>query len=517
MNKAHFLWVDDEIDLMKPYILFLEEKGYRTDAATNGSDALDMCREKRYDIIFLDEQMPGMSGLQILSWLNTAYPDLPVVMVTRSEDEGIMEQAIGRRITDYLIKPVNPNQVLLSIKKILDKKELIAERAAVSYREAFAWIAEEMDRCSTAGDWMALYRQLVYWELELERTAHPLIEMLEQQKSEANKVFGRFIKRNYEEWMVVPTARPLISPELFEKTLFPLLERGEKLFFILIDNFRLDQWLTVKDIVSKQFDSHEELYFSILPTATPYARNAIFSGLMPRRIEELYPELWVEEGDEAGMNLHEEELINRQLQRFGIKKSISYHKISSNREGERLTARLPALLKNDLNVIVFNFIDMLSHAGTESKMIRELTADESAYRSLTRSWFLHSPLYTLLEAIATNGGKVVLTTDHGAIRVKRGVNVVGERDTNVSLRYKFGRNLGYDPSTLFDMLHPENCGLPAPHISTRYLFALNNDLLVYPNNRNHYLSLYENSYQHGGVSMEEMLVPLITLKPKLNV
>ena len=514
MNKAHFLWVDDEIDLMKPYILFLEEKGYRTDSAANGNDALNMCREKRYDIVFLDEQMPGISGLQVLSRLNTAYPELPVVMVTRSEDEGIMEQAIGRRITDYLIKPVNPNQVLLTVKKILDQKELVAERAAVSYREAFARIAEEMDRCSTAGDWMALYRKLVYWELELERTAHPLIEMLEQQKSVANRLFGRFIKSNYEEWMVLPAERPLISPELFEKILFPLLEGGEKLFFILIDNFRLDQWLTVKEIVSAQFDSHEELYYSILPTATPYARNAIFSGLMPRRIAELYPDLWVEEGDEEGMNLHEEELINRQLHRFRIRKSISYHKISSNREGERLTARLAGLLKNDLNVVVFNFIDMLSHAGTESKMIRELTADESAYRSLTRSWFLHSPLRTLLEAIAAKGVKVVLTTDHGAIRVKRGVKVKGERDTNVSLRYKLGRNLGYDPSGLFDMLHPENCGLPSPHMSTRYLFALNNDLLVYPNNWNHYLSLFENSYQHGGVSMEEMIVPLITLIPK---
>ncbi len=473
-----------------------------------------MCREKRYDIVFLDEQMPGMSGLQILSRLNTAYPDLPVVMVTRSEDEGIMEQAIGRRITDYLIKPVNPNQVLLTVKKILDQKELIAERATVSYREAFARITEEMHRCTTAGHWMALYRQLVYWELELGRTANPLTEMLEQQKSEANRLFGRFIKSNYEEWMVLPAERPLISPELFEKILFPLLEGGEKLFFILIDNFRLDQWLTVKEIVSAQFDSLEELYYSILPTATPYARNAIFSGVMPRRIAELYPDLWVEEGDEEGMNLHEEELINRQLHRFRIRKSISYHKISSNREGERLTARLAGLLKNDLNVVVFNFIDMLSHAGTESKMIRELTADESAYRSLTRSWFLHSPLRTLLEAIAAKGVKVVLTTDHGAIRVKRGVKVKGERDTNVSLRYKLGRNLGYDPSGLFDMLHPENCGLPSPHMSTRYLFALNNDLLVYPNNWNHYLSLFENSYQHGGVSMEEMLVPLITLTPK---
>ncbi len=514
MYKAHFLWVDDEIDLMKPYILFLEEKGYRTDCASNGSDALVMCHENSYDIVFLDEQMPGMSGLQLLSRLNTVFPDMPVVMVTRSEDEGIMEQAIGRRITDYLIKPVNPNQVLLTVRKILDQKELINDTATISYREAFTRISQEMERCSSTGDWMALYRQLVYWELELDQTGHPLKELLEVQKREANNAFGRFIRRNYEQWMISPGDRPLISPELFGKILFPLLDKGEKVFFILIDNFRLDQWLAVKEIVTGLYTSQDELYCSILPTATPYARNAIFSGLMPRNLAELYPDLWVDEGDEEGMNMQEEELINRQLERFGILKSFSYHKISSNREGERLNARFPVLQKKDLNIVVFNFIDMLSHAGTESKMIRELTTDESAYRSITRSWFLHSPLRTLLDAIAASGSKVVLTTDHGAIRVKSGVKVVGERDTNVSLRYKLGRNLGYDPSRVFDILHPENCGLPSPHMSTRYLFALNNDLLAYPNNYNHYLSHFENSYQHGGVSMEEMLVPLITLTPK---
>ena len=514
MNKAHFLWVDDEIDLMKPYILYLEEKGYGTDCTTNGSDALAMCSEKHYDIVFLDEQMPGMSGLEVLNRLNTVHPYLPVVMVTRSEDEGIMEQAIGRRITDYLIKPVNPNQVLLTVRKILDQKELIAGATTDRYRNAFRQISDEMDRAATAADWMALYRRLAQWELELDQANHPLSELLETQKRDANNAFGRFIRRNYEQWMISPGNRPLMSNELFEKVLFPLLEKGERLFFILIDNFRLDQWLAVKDIISECFTTYDELYCSILPTATPYARNAIFSGLLPRSIAELYPDLWVDEGDEEGMNLHEEELIRRQLARCGIRKSISYHKISHYREGEQLTALLPKLMKNDLNIIVYNFIDMLSHAGTESKMIRELTADESSYRSLTRSWFLHSPFHNLLSTIAGKGIRVVLTTDHGAIRVKKGVKVVGERDTNVSLRYKMGRNLGYDPSSVFDLLHPENCGLPTPHMSTRYLFALNNDLLAYPNNYNHYLSLYENSYQHGGVSMEEMLVPLITLTPK---
>ncbi len=514
MNKGHFLWVDDEIDLMKPYILFLEEKGYRSDCTTNGRDALAMCSDHHYDIVFLDEQMPGMSGLEVLNRLNVAHPYLPVVMVTRSEDEGIMEQAIGRRISDYLIKPVNPNQVLLTIRKILDQKELITGAATDSYRNAFRQISDEMERCATAADWMDLYRRLVHWELELDQASHPLSELLETQKRDANNAFGRFIRRNYEKWIINPGDHPLISPDLFRRVLFPMLGRGEKLFFILIDNFRLDQWLAVKEIVNSHYTSRDELYCSILPTATPYARNAIFAGLMPRKIAELYPDLWVDEGDERGMNLHEEELIRRQLQRLGIRKSFSYHKISSNREGERLMAHLRELQKNELNVVVFNFIDMLSHAGTESKMIRELITNDSAYRSLTRSWFMHSPLRSILEAIAADGGKVVLTTDHGAIRVKNGVKVAGERDTSVSLRYKLGRNLGYDPAKLYEILHPGNCGLPAPSISTRYIFALNNDLLAYPNNYNHWHSHFENSYQHGGVSMEEMLVPLITLTPK---
>ncbi len=514
MNKAHFLWVDDEIDLMKPYILFLQEKGYKTDCAVSGNDALEMCSRKRYDILFLDEQMPGISGLEALSRLHATHPDLPVVMVTRSEDEGIMEQAIGNRISDYLIKPVNPNQILLTVKKILDRKELITERATDNYREAFRKISDEMEQCGSAKEWMTLYRRLVYWELELEQADHPFKELLQVQKREANSAFARFVRRNYERWMILPVERPLISPELFEKVLFPLLGNGEKLFFILIDNFRLDQWLTVKAIVSEHYTIQEELYCSILPTATPYARNAIFSGLMPRKLAELYPDLWVNEGEEEGMNLREEELIRRQLERLGIRKSFSYHKISSNREGERLLSRFSGLLKNDLNVFVFNFIDMLSHAGNESVVMRELTADESAYRSLTRSWFMHSPLRILLAEIATLGATVVLTTDHGAIRVKNGVTIAGERETNVSLRYKLGRNLGYDPSRVFDILHPENCGLPAPHMSTRYLFALNSDLLAFPNNYHQYLSRFENSYQHGGVSMEEMLIPLVTLIPK---
>ncbi|MEA4918906.1 PglZ domain-containing protein [Proteiniphilum sp.] len=519
MIKAELLWVDDEIDLLKPYILFLEEKGYVMQCVNNGRDAIELCRSKRFDIVFLDEQMPGLSGLETLTELHISYPEMPVVMVTKSEDEGIMNRAIGRKITDYLIKPVNPSQVLMSIKKILEQEERLVEVVTQEYRELFNPLISEIENCRTADDWISVYKKLVSWELKLDRTQHQMREMLAMQKEEANRLFSRFIKGNYERWIIegrnhVDGDRPVMSTDLFERFVFPFVDKGEKLFFILIDNFRFDQWQVVKDIVDEFFNYREEIYFSILPTATPYARNAIFSGLMPKQLSELFPDYWVEESEEEGKNLNEELFIKSHLERNKRNYRISYHKINRNQEGEKLVSRFQELGKYDLNVLVFNFIDFLSHARTESAMIRELAADESAYRSLTRSWFKHSPLPALLEKIAGKGYKLVLTTDHGSIRVRNGVKVVGDRETGVNLRYKLGKNLGYNPKDLFDIIHPENAGLPAPNMTTRYIFALKDDFFVYPNNSHHYQSYYGDTFQHGGVSMEEMMVPVVVLKPR---
>ena len=512
MSKAHFLWVDDEIDFLKPHILFLEEKGYLTDCASNGRDALSLYRSGAYDIVFLDENMPGLSGLETLTQLYEINPRTPVVMITKSEDEGIMNQAIGKKIADYLIKPVNPNQVLLTIKKILDKRYLVSQTATVDYRDAYNHISENISQSNSVDDWKNIYRDLIYWELELERTGNSLYDLAKIQKSEANISFARFVRNNYREWL--KNDQVVLSPGVFKYHVYPVLDSVNKLFFILIDNFRLDQWEGVKEDLNEYYEYHEDIYISILPTVTPYSRNSVFSGLMPVHIKEKYPEMWVEEDEDEGKNNFEETLIHNQLLSSGRKESFSYHKINSNSEGRKIIERFSELEKKDLNVLVFNFIDSLSHTRTESEMLRELTSDEAAYRSVTRAWFQHSPISTLLKMIAEKGYRVIITSDHGSIRVRNGIKVKGDIETGKNLRYKFGKSLAYDPKKVFDIIHPENFGLPSRNLSTRYIFAQNHDFFVYHNNYNSYSGYYSNSFQHGGISMEEMMVPIIELTPK---
>ena len=512
-NNGKILWADDEIDLLKPHIMFLKMKGYDVTTVNNGADALDRVETETFDIIILDENMPGISGLETLQQIKQVQPNVPVIMITKSEEENIMNQAIGNKIADYLIKPVNPNQILMSLKKNLHSGQLVSQKATSDYQQEFRNIARLINESDNIDDWYELYRKLVFWEMELSQTETNMDELLLMQKNEANSEFAKFVKRNYESW-VNSGKHPLMSNEIFKNKVFPLLDAGEKVFFILIDNFRLDQWRITKPILAEWFNIEEDLYTTILPTATQYARNAIFSGLMPLQIEKMFPELWVDEDSEEGKNLNESPLIQTQLDRFRKRYKFSYNKIYESTFGERLLQNFSNFNNFDLNVIVFNFIDMLSHARTESKMIRELASSNAAYRSLTESWFRHSSASDLLRRIAESGARVGLTTDHGTIRVDNPIKVVGDKATNTNLRYKLGKNLGYNERQVYEIKQPERFGLPAPNISTKYIFTTNRDFFAYPNNFNYYVQYYKDTFQHGGISMEEMLVPIITMQPK---
>lgn len=513
--KANILWADDEIDLLKPYILFLKEKGYDVVGVNNGLDAIDMCFEQSFDIVFLDEHMPGISGLQTLTEINKSFPDIPIIMITKSEDEGIMEKAIGEKIADYLIKPVNPHQILLAIKKVLDRKEIINEISIESYRREFSELGERISNCSSVKGWVSIYRDLVSWEMTFADTSNPMSEILQMQKQDANIKFSKYIRDNYISWFDDNNDdSPLLSHQVFKKMIFPEIDKSGKTFVILVDNFRLDQWLSIKKNLLGYFSIKEDYYYSILPTATQYARNSIFAGRLPSEISQLYPQIWKDESSDEGKNLSEDELFRAQLEDCSRNETFSYHKINSNAEGDRLLSDLNVLEKNDLNIIVFNFIDILSHAKSEQKMLQELVPNDAAYRSLTNAWFEHSPLFALLKMIAAKGYKVILTTDHGTIRVKSPLRVITDKSVNTNTRYKVGRNMTYDTKKVFEITEPKQVGLPSPNLSSRYIFALNDSFFAYPNNFNNFVSFYEDTYQHGGVSMEEMIVPFATLSPK---
>ena len=520
MTNGLLLWVDDEIEQLRAHLLFLEKKGYEVVTVSNGTDAIEECQQHSFDLVLLDEQMPGLSGLETLQRIKELQPALPVVMVTKSEEENIMEQAIGQKIADYLIKPVNPNQILLTLKKNIHRREIETEVTQSQYQQNFQQIAMQIMDCRTWQDWMEVYKRLVHWELQLSATDSQMTDMLSQQKQEANLDFAKFVKQNYLDWVASldPTApdieRPMLSPEIFKKKVFPQLSAGEKVFLVVFDNFRYDQWRVLAQEIGDQFDIEEDLYCSILPTATQYARNAIFSGLMPNKIAEMFPDLWVDEDEEEGKNLNEAPLIQTQLERYRKRHTFSYHKVNNSQDADKLMQQLRQLDKNDLNVVVFNFIDMLSHARTESKMVRELANNESAYRSITLSWFRHSVTADFFRQLAQSDYKVIVTTDHGSIRCTEPVKIVGDRNTNTNLRYKLGKNLSYDAKNLFTIREPHKALLPAPNLSTTYVFATGDSFFAYPNNYNYYVSYYRDTFQHGGISMEEMMIPIVTMTGK---
>ncbi|HPF63384.1 PglZ domain-containing protein [Lentimicrobium sp.] len=517
MENVSILWADDEIDLLKPHIMFLRDKGYEVFTSNNGVEAIEILKTRPFDIVFLDEQMPGLSGIETLIRVKNLFPDLPVVMITKSEEETIMEDAIGSKISDYLIKPVNPKQILLSLKKNLENKKLISEKTTFSYQQQFRNIGMEISNRLTHEEWPEIYRKLVYWELELGQSNDSgIMDVLKMQKEEAGQVFSRFVENNYTDWVNGKNSdRPVMSHTLIRDKLIPLLDETSSLFFILIDNLRYDQWKILQPIISELYRvESDEIYYSILPTTTQYARNALFAGLLPTEIEKKYPRYWVNEDDEGTKNQFEGELLGEQLKRYGRDIKYSYHKILNLTAGRKLVETMPNLLGNKLNVIVYNFVDMLSHARTEMEVIRELADDEAAYRSITVSWFEHSPLFEIIRFLAEKKLPVVITTDHGSVKVDAPVKIVGDKATNTNLRYKTGRSLSYNRKEVFEVKNPADVFLPRTNVSSNYVFCRNTDFFAYPNNFNYYVNYYRNTFQHGGISMEEMMIPFVTLKAK---
>ncbi len=514
MNKISILWVDDEIDLLKPHIIFLEGKNYEVIQCKSGQEALEELAKSRVDIVFLDENMPGISGLETLTEIKVLNASLPVVMITKSEEEFIMEEAIGSKIADYLIKPVNPHQILLSLKKNLDHSRLVSEKTTSNYQQEFRKIAIDLSMVNTHQEWANLYRKLIYWELQLEQIEDAsMFEILESQKTEANNQFCKFVDRNYSDWFQDPEG-PVMSHTLFKEKVLPELSEGPTLLLV-IDNLRYDQWYAFEDTVGTYYKKNkEESYYSILPTATQYARNAIFSGLTPLDMEKKYPEWWKNDTDEGGKNLFEDKFLGAQIKRLGLDIKWEYHKISSLKQGKNLSQNFRSQKDNDLTVIVYNFVDMLSHSKTEMEVIKELASNDKAYRSLTQSWFKNSPLLEIIQQAQSMGMKLIITTDHGTINVKQPSKVIGDKETSLNLRYKTGRSLTYEEKDVLEVKDPRSIYLPSINMSSSFIFARNDLFFAYPNNYNHYVSYYRNSYQHGGVSLEEMIIPFVVLRPK---
>ena len=510
------LWADDEIDILKPHIIFLQQRGYTVITAKSGDEALDRFNESIFDLVFLDENMPGFTGLETLVKMKAIRPNIPIIMITKSEEESIMEEAIGSKISDYLIKPVNPNQILLSIKKNIDSKRLVGERTTINYQQEFRNIGMSLSTAMNKQEWIDIYKKLTFWELELDKTAEESVEdILFMQKTEANTQFFRFVKNNYKKWINGENA-PMLSHNLMRKNVFTHLKENQPLYFILIDNLRFDQWKVIEPEILNDFRvKKEEIYYSILPTATQYSRNAIFSGMLPSEMEKRFPEKWKNDEDEGGKNMFEEDFLRDQLQRLGHGDyKMSYSKITNINFGKKVVNQIGNMKHNQLNVIVYNFVDMLSHARTDMKVIKELAEDDSAYRSLTVSWFEHSPLRDIMKQIAGQGAKMIITTDHGTINVKRPSKVIGDRNVNSNLRYKQSKNLNYIKSDVMEVDNPSEFHLPPQNISSKYIFANEDMYFVYQNNYNQFVQYFKDTFQHGGISLEEMLIPIITLEAK---
>lgn len=509
------LWADDEIDRLQSHIIFLQKKGFDIVPVTNGEDAVTMIEKQKFDLVFLDEQMPGMGGLETLEKVKSLQPLLPVVMITKSEEEAIMEDAIGAKISDYLIKPVNPNQILLTVKRILDRSKLQSEKSAQSYLREFGSISSRIHPRTTWQEWIEIYKELSKWQIDLGEGDEALKQVLDDQVVDANREFGKFVEREYVSWLDQNEEAPLISQGIFKKYVFPHIKNGKKTMFFLIDCMRYDQWLLFEPYLAKMFDIETDFYYSILPTATPYSRNAIFAGVSPLEISQMYPQLWAQGQDESSLNRHEEELLQNQLKRSKIDINFKYEKVLNAEDGRQVAGKMKSFAQSRLAAFVYNFVDTLVHSRSDSDVIKELAPDVSAFRSITEAWFQHSSLLQMFKELADEDVTVVVTTDHGSVRSLRDTKVYGDRDTATSLRYKYGKNLNAEnANAVIQIKDAEKYKLPDLGRASDYLIAREDYYFVYPTNYHKYQNRYKDTFQHGGASMEEMILPVATLRPK---
>jgi CheY-like chemotaxis protein len=518
-SKGRVLWVDDEIDLLRSHVAFLRERGYHVETVTNGEDAVALVRENLYDLVFLDEMMPGMGGLKTLAGIKDLQPAVPVVMITKNEEESLMEEAIGGKISDYLTKPVNPSQVLMACKKFLEGRKIAGAALSKDYIKEFNEIALALNTGPDYKEWIDIYTRLVGWGLEFDK--HPelgLKQTLSDQMRECNLAFGKYVERNYRDWVEQTSGRPPLSLEIVDRYVLPELQTGRSVVFFVIDCMRLDQWLVFEELLQEYFTIAREYYYSILPTATPYSRNAIFSGSYPCDVELRHPDLWDKnEDDESSRNRYERQFLEKLLERRKVilKPEPKYIKILDPEFGRSIESTISSYTQSRLTSIVVNFVDMLAHGRSDSSLLKEIAPDESAYRSLTRSWFVHSSLFGMLKTLSRHKNvTVILTTDHGSIRSLRGSKVLGDREASTNLRYKYGRNLKCDDKAAIFVKNPHDFKLPNRGVAVNYIIAKEDFYFVYPTDYHKYLNQYRDSFQHGGVSMEEMILPVIRMEPR---
>ncbi|NOT33441.1 MAG: response regulator [Candidatus Eisenbacteria bacterium] len=517
-TRRQILWADDEIDLLRPHIKFLEQKGFAVTAVPNGEDALAALERQRYDVVLLDEMMPGLGGLGTLDAIKSRNHTLPVILITKSEEETLMDEAIGKRITDYLIKPVNPSQVFLACKRVFESDRLQDSQRARDYvGEMQRWQAIDTRRLDWAG-WVDLTVESARWDVLFDGINE---EGLKQAHADfrrpLNLEFSRFIEDQYPRWVKDAAERPRMSHDVVRHAVVPHLKSGKRVVFVVIDCMRLDQWFTLEPLLEELFEIQHDYYCGILPTATPYARNAIFGGLLPIDLQRHHPDLWQENSkDERTKNRFERQLLEHQLERLKAtpEKGLKYLKIYEADEAQAVKRQIQTFSNLSLVAMVFNFLDILAHGRSESEILQELAPDEAAFRAVMRAWFTHSPLYDILRALSKQDVTVVITTDHGSVLCKRAALVYGNRDTSTNLRYKFGVNLNCDTKQAINARKPSDFALPDDGVNKNYVLCREDYYFVYPTRFHEFERQYRGSFQHGGVSIEEMVLPLMTLTPR---